>query len=280
MDTSEVRPVLRRYAINSKIAAVIEEKPAFHTRLYERAWVRSGALLAVTALVWEIYGRVLDSPYLFPPFSETVAALVTDIFYNGLLYATLASIRVLLIGYAAGLALAFLLTLFASATQIGQDFLRTFTSMFSPLPAIALLPLSLLWFGLGDGSLIFVLVHSVLWPVALNTFSGFTSVSNTLRMVGRNYGLGGLRYIFLILIPRGLPEYLDRTEDWLGVCLANPDRSGADLRRQLQFGRARLVHLFQQESALLMVILVGLFVESLIFQTIERHTVRKWGMQL
>jgi NitT/TauT family transport system permease protein len=287
-DTSEVRPVLRRYALNSKIAAVIEEKPAFHTRLYERAWVRSGALLAVTALVWEIYGRVLDSPYLFPPFSETVAALVTDIFYNGLLYATLASIRVLLIGYAAGLALAFLLTLFASATQIGQDFLRTFTSMFSPLPAIALLPLSLLWFGLGDGSLIFVLVHSVLWPVALNTFSGFTSVSNTLRMVGRNYGLGGLRYIFLILIPAAFPSILTGLK--IGWAFAWRTLIAAELIFGVSSSSAGLgwfiyssknqLNIPSVFGGLLMVILVGLFVESLIFQTIERHTVRKWGMQL
>src|SRR3546814_6692588 len=60
------------------------------------------------------------------------------------------------------------------------------TAMFNPLPAIALLPLALIWFGLGEGSLVFVLVHSVLWAVSLNTHSGFLSVSVTLRMVGRN----------------------------------------------------------------------------------------------
>ena len=49
--------------------------------------------------------------------------------------------------------------------------------MFNPLPAIALLPLALIWFGLGPFSLAFVLVHSVLWAVALNTHSGFVSVS-------------------------------------------------------------------------------------------------------
>jgi NitT/TauT family transport system permease protein len=47
--------------------------------------------------------------------------------------------------------------------------------MFNPLPAIALLPLALLWFGLGDNSLIFVLVHSVLWALALNTYAGFSA---------------------------------------------------------------------------------------------------------
>ena len=63
--------------------------------------------------------------------------------------------------------------------------------MFNPLPAIALLPLALLWFGLGTGSLVFVIIHSVLWAVALNTHTGFLAVSQTLRMAGQNYGLRG-----------------------------------------------------------------------------------------
>jgi NitT/TauT family transport system permease protein len=80
-------------------------------------------------------------------------------------------------GYAAGLLLAGALTSFAITTRIGNDLLETLTAMFNPLPAIALLPLALIWFGLGNGSLVFVLIHSVLWPVALNTHSGFMSVS-------------------------------------------------------------------------------------------------------
>ena len=51
--------------------------------------------------------------------------------------------------------------------------------MLSPLPAIALLPLALIWFGLGNGSLVFILIHSVLWPVALNTHSGFRARCRT-----------------------------------------------------------------------------------------------------
>ena len=69
------------------------------------------------------------------------------------------------------------------------------SAMLNSLPAIALLPLALIWLGLGDPSIVFVLVHSVMWPVALNTHSGFKAVSPTLRMVGRNYGLGGPRYV-------------------------------------------------------------------------------------
>jgi len=53
-----------------------------------------------------------------------------------------------------------------------------------------------------------VLVHSVLWPLALNTYSGFQSVPETLRMTGRNYGLKGLRHVLLILVPAALPSIL------------------------------------------------------------------------
>ena len=95
----------------------------------------------------------------------------------------------LLIGFSTGTLLAGLLTVFAITTRIGTDFLETMTAMFNPLPAIALLPLALIWFGLGAGSLVFVLVHSVMWAVALNTHAGFRSVSTTVRMVGRNYNL-------------------------------------------------------------------------------------------
>jgi ABC-type nitrate/sulfonate/bicarbonate transport system permease component len=60
--------------------------------------------------------------------------------------------------------------------------LSTLTAMFNPLPAITLLPLALPWFGLGSASLIFVLIHAVLWPLALATYAGFQGVWDTLRL--------------------------------------------------------------------------------------------------
>ena len=156
----------------------------------------------------------------------------------------------LLKGYALGLvAGAWCFTALAMMFQLGNDLLETLTSAFNPLPAIALLPLALIWFGLGDVSIIFVLVHSVLWAVALNTHSGFRSVSNTLRMVGRNYGLRGIPLRRQDPDPRRLPLDPHRPQDRLGVRLAHADRRRAGVRRLLRQGRARLVHLREQEHA-------------------------------
>ena len=128
---------------------------------------------------------------------------------NGVLIdRTITSLRTLAIGYAFGLALAAVFTTLAVASGVGTRILSTLTAMFNPLPAIALLPLALIWFGLGTPSLVFVIIHSVLWAVALNTLIGFRSVPETLRMSGRNVGLKGARYVGLILIPAAFPSIL------------------------------------------------------------------------
>jgi NitT/TauT family transport system permease protein len=128
-----------------------------------------------------------------------------------------------------------LLTSLASVSKIGADLLELLTSMFNPLPSIALLPLALIWFGLGNGSVIFVLVHAVLWSVALNTHAGFRALSPTLRMVGQNYGLSTVGFITRILIPGAFPGILTGLKvGWAFACARSspPSSSSASARGQ------------------------------------------------
>jgi NitT/TauT family transport system permease protein len=196
------------------------------------------------------------------------------------------SIKVLLQGYALGLVLALAITMLAMATRLGNDFLETLTAMFNPLPAIALLPVALIWFGLGNGSIIFVLVHAVMWPIALATHSGFLGVSNTLRMVGRNYGLGGFGYVRRILIPAAFPSILSGLK--IGWAFAWRTLIAAELVFGTTSGSGGLGWFIYENknvldipavfAGLFSVILIGLLVENLIFRTIAQRTVRRWGM--
>ena len=193
----------------------------------------------------------------------------------------------LLLGYAAGIVLAAVLTTFAVSTRIGTDLLSTLTAMFNPLPAIALLPLALIWFGLGIASLVFVIVHSVLWAVALNTLTGFRSVPETLRMAAAITACAASATCAADPDPRGVSLDPGRAEDRLGVCVAHADRSRTGVRRLVPLRRPRLVHLRGPHRAgnrrvfagLLTVILIGLTVEAVIFRFIEKKTVLRWGMQ-
>ena len=192
----------------SKAFGVVQKPLTPWERIYGNSGLRKAALLVALAIIWELYARKLDNPLLFPTFGATLEAFGSAIASGVIPQRTLHSLQVLAQGYAAGLFFAAILTAFATATRIGTDLLELLTAMFNPLPSIALLPLAVLWFGLGNGSLIFVLIHAVLWSVALNTHAGFRSVSQTLRMVGRNYGLSGPRYVLQILIPAAFPNIL------------------------------------------------------------------------
>jgi NitT/TauT family transport system permease protein len=281
------RPSIHKEPVDSSNFGVVEKPLSPLEKLYNYSVVRKTLILIVLMVAWEVGARALNNELLFPTFVATVDALIKGIATGDLLVKIWASLRVLLMGYGVGIALAAVLTAVGISSRIGTDFLETLTSMFNPLPAIALLPIALIWFGLGNGSLIFVLVHSVVWAVSLNTHSGFLAVSNTLRMVGRNYGLGGFSYVSKILIPAAFPSILTGLK--IGWAFAWRTLIASELVFGVSSGSGGLGWFIYENknqleipsvfAGLLTVILIGLIVENLVFRTVEAHTVRKWGMQ-
>jgi NitT/TauT family transport system permease protein len=237
--------------------------------------------------LWEWYADRLANPLMVPNFSATIQALIGAVANGGLLSRIATSFRILLLGYGIGVALALFLAMAASGTRIGTDLLELFTSMFNCLPAIALLPLALLWFGLGNGSITFVLAHAVLWPVALSAHAGFSGVNQTVRMVGRNYGLSGIRYVATILLPAAFPSLLTGLRN--GWAFAWRTLIAAELVFGVSSGSGGIgwyIYENKQQleipsvfAGLITVILIGSVVENLLFDRLERITVLKWGMK-
>jgi NitT/TauT family transport system permease protein len=281
------RPEFERELVDSGVIGDIERPLGVAERVLNNENFQRFMILFVLIAIWEGYARWLDNSLLFPTFTETVRTFWGDILNGELVNRTVTSLRTLAIGYFLGLVLAALLTTFAVASTIGTRILSTLTAMFNPLPAIALLPLALIWFGLGTPSMVFVIIHSVLWAVSLNTLRGFRSVPETLRMSGRNVGLKGARYVALILIPAAFPSILSGLKigwafAWRTLVAAElvfgvSSRSGgigwyiSEARNDLDTATVF--------SGLLTVILIGLLVESVIFRAIEARTVNLWGMQ-
>jgi NitT/TauT family transport system permease protein len=281
------RPDVQKEPLPTSEFGVVEKPLSARERLANLALVRKLAILVVLGVVWEFYARWLNNPLMFPTFSDTLEAFWTGIASGELLQKAFTSVRVLLMGYAAGILAAAALTIVAITSRVGTDLLELLTSMFNPLPAIALLPLALIWFGLGYGSIVFVIIHSVLWAVALNTHSGFLSVSQTLRMVGRNYGLSGLSYVGQLLIPAAFPSILTGLK--IGWAFAWRTLIAAELVFGVSSGSGGLGWFIYENknqleipsvfAGLFTVIVIGLLVENVVFRSIETRTVRRWGMQ-
>ncbi|MAH83866.1 MAG: ABC transporter permease [Rhodospirillaceae bacterium TMED8] len=260
--------------------------------IFERVWningVRKIVILFGLVATWQIYTVALDvEPLMFPSFTLAAERMLNDLFYGDLIWKIWFSVKVLLYGYGMGMGIAAVLVLWATASRLGSDFIATATAMFNPLPAIAMLPLAMLWFGLGTASLIFVLVHSVLWAVALNTHSGFKNVSQTLRMIGENYGLRGVPFVWKVLVPAAFPSILSGMK--VGWAFAWRTLIGAELVFGASSGSGGLGwYIFESSqnietegvfAGLFMVILIGIVVENIVFRNVELKTVNRWGMQ-
>ncbi|MDR3115660.1 MAG: ABC transporter permease subunit [Treponema sp.] len=258
-----------------------------YEKLYNIGALRKSVLVILMVLLWQIYAVHLGNPLMVPSFSDTLTGLVRVITRGDLLLRTATSLRVILAAYLGGVLVAGVLTVFAITTRIGTDLLEILTSMFNPLPAIALLPLALLWFGLGYPSIMFVIIHAVAWPVSLNIYAGFMGVSNTLRMVGKNYELKGLSFVFKILVPAAFPHILTGLK--VGWAFSWRTLIAAELVFGVSSGSGGIGWFIYENknqlntnlvfAGLITVIIIGVLVEGIIFKFIEERTVVKWGMK-
>ena len=305
MSDRAVQPYVREELDSQEIgdAAVgdVERRLSLWERVSNVDAVRKLSVLVALVVAWELYTRISGiNELMFPTFSATGTALYNALVNEALLVNVWNSLSLLLTGYAIGIGIASVLVVFGVWTRFGSDLLTTLTAMLNPLPAIALLPMAMLWFGLGPAAVVFTLLHSIIWPVALNTHSGFMGVSETQRMVGRNYGLKGLSYIYKILIPAAFPSILTGLRigwafAWRTLIAAELVFGGqvADTSGQLGAegssagGLGWIIFQNQMENqtpyvfaGLFAVILVGIVIENGVFRNLEDRTVRRWGMQI
>ena len=248
---------------------------------------RRSILLVAMVLLWQLYVSVSG----VSPLLVSSPAKIAEAFWEGwasgeLAAATLVTLEILGLGMLVGMCLAAVLTTFATWTRIGEDVLVLLTSMLNPLPAIAILPLAILWFGLSPAALVFVIANAVTWPIAINVSTGFRTVNPTILMVGRNLGLRGFKLVKDVLMPAALPHTISGLKTgwafgWRTIIAAElvfgVAGGGGGLGYFINDSRyfLRIPDVF---AGLVTIALIGIALD-VVFTWIERRTVIKWGMK-
>nr|WP_314260923.1 ABC transporter permease subunit [uncultured Devosia sp.] len=248
-------------------------------------FVRKLFVVVSICIAWEAYALFVDNDLLFPRMTETAYTLWAELSTGNLIVNVGNSMQTLLIGYVSAVAISFVITTMAISNSLAREYLNTITSILNPLPAVALLPLALLWFGVGPGAILFVIINSVLWPLSLNILSGFNAVPTVLRMVGRNYGIKGPRYVLSILIPAALPSIVAGLKiSWafawrslLAAELIFGVSSGGGGIGWYIFEKKNQLEISAVFGGLLAVIIIGLIMEYVVFRALEAATVQRWG---
>lgn len=153
-----------------------------------------------------------------------------------------------------------------------------------PLPGIALLPIFLLWFGIGEKSIVATIIFSAFWPLLANIVTGFKTVPAAQLEVGRNLGLRGGALVCLVMLPSATPHILTGLR--VGWARAWQSSVAAELMYGAAGGLGGLGwYLYKKRymmetagvlAAMLVIIAIGILMEQLVFNLIELRTIRKW----
>ena len=185
-------------------------------------WLDQGkvalSLLVAVLVWWAVAASGFVSPDLFPTPGAVWTAAV-ELYDDGLLFSDfLASLRRAAVGFFIGATLGVATGLLTSRTRVFRLALNPILSLCRPIPAIAIVPVAIVWFGIGDGSKYFVISYAVFLTVWLATHHGMEHVPETYIRASRSLGAPLPREFFQVVIPAAAPHIVSGLR--LGAALA------------------------------------------------------------
>jgi ABC-type nitrate/sulfonate/bicarbonate transport system permease component len=173
-------------------------------RLADHLSLVRGVSVVVVILLWEFFGRDVNPLFLSYP-SAIARAFVQLLNAGQFVQQAIGSLQVYAVGLSAALVVGILVGLLMGRYRLAEYILDPFVYALDATPRVALIPILLLWFGLGAPAKIAVVFLSGVFPVLMNTFSGVRTVSAGLVEVGRAYGAGEGKIFTKIIVPASLP---------------------------------------------------------------------------
>ena len=179
--------------------------------------VMSAAVPILLIASWQFISVVFKSSFgpFFPAPSAVVSALwdwatgltgSTAIYSGHLIDALRASIGRIIVGYVIACCLAIPLGVFVGWSEIAKRLADPTLQVLRPIPVTAWVPISMLWFGIGDGAAVYLIVLAAFFPVYLNTVQGVRYVERVVIRAGQSLGARSWKLLTFVVLPAALPS--------------------------------------------------------------------------
>lgn len=246
-----------------------------------RKWVLP---LGSVAIVWEAVAHLANlNPQLFPPV-ETVVHTFWSLLLNGvLIQSSLQTLWRIGIGWSIASVLGVALGFLMFRSLFVQDLLLPLIGFLLPIPSIALIPIFILWFGLGSTPIIVLVTFSALLPTMLNTWTGMRGIDPVFIKAAQSMNVRGVTLFLKVVLPGSVPAVMSGLR--LGLAQAWRAAIAGEMIAGITHGLGVMIfdaQQFIQTDVMLATLLVigpmGLVLEKVLFQTVEHRTIEKWGM--
>ncbi len=221
-------------------------------------------------------------PYLFPTPWGVGEALYAGFQDHSYWIAIAVSMRRVLIGYAISVVLGMILGLGVASSKFLEETMGGLLVSLQSLPSICWWPLALLWFGLSQNAILFVVVMGSFLSVTLAMEDGRKQMPKIYAMAGRNLGASGFQLFWHVLLPASLPFIVSGLKQgwafaWRSLITAEMLYLSLGLGQVLMMGRD-LNDMSAVIAVMILIIAIGYVVDGLVFKSMESRLQRRWGL--
>jgi NitT/TauT family transport system permease protein len=233
--------------------------------------------------VWVILARLrVWPPYIFPTPWGVVEALWAGFADHSFWIAIAVSMRRMLVGYGVSVVLGMILGLGIASSKFLEETVGGLLVSLQSLPSICWLPMAVLWFGLTEKAILFVVVMGSLLSVTISMETGRKQLPKIYSMAGRNLGAKGWKLFLYVTLPASLPYIVTGLKQgwafaWRSLISGEMIFVSLGLGQLLMMGRD-LNDMSQVIAVMLLIIALGYIVDGLVFKTVERRLQERWGL--
>ena len=245
--------------------------------------LRKIAFFVALIAVWEVVARSgLWPEYLFPSPSGVARVLGGGIADGTLLKGVAVSGRRIVAGYSISLVFGIVLGLMLARLRFFEDMVGPILLGLRSLPSICWLPLGMLWFGLSEKAILFVVLMGATFAVALATSDGVKNVPPVYLQAARTMGVTGLNSFVRVTLPSALPSIITGMKlgwafAWRSLMAAEMFFVTLGLGHLLMMGR-ELNDMARVIAAMILIVAIGMLVDRLLFVTLESRVRERWGL--
>lgn len=238
---------------------------------------------ALLIACWAITSNAgLWDPTLFPSPGQVARTIAHGLADRSLLIATAVSLKRMLIGFGISMVVGVPLGLLLARIQWLDDTLGTLVLGLQTLPSICWLPLSLLWFGLNDQAILFVIVMGALLAITVAVRDGVRNIPPTYLDAARTMGTRPVAIYTEVLLPASLPSILTGAKlgwsfAWRSLMAGELLFVTTGLGRMMMMGR-ELQDMSEVIAVMLVIVFLGLITDRVIFQALETHVRERRGL--
>jgi sulfonate transport system permease protein len=233
--------------------------------------------------IWAFLAKLQVWPsYIFPGPQSVLQSLWAGFADHSYWIGIGISMKRMLVGYSLSVVFGMVLGLSIASSSFLEETMGGLLVSLQSLPSICWLPLAVLWFGLTEKAIIFVVVMGSLLSVTISMESARHQLPKIYTMAGRNLGASGFRLFWYVLLPASLPYILAGLKQgwafaWRSLISGEMIFVSLGLGQLLMTGRD-LNDMSQVIAVMLLIIAIGFVVDGLLFKTVERRLRQRWGL--